>query len=95
MQHLPLTRFLRSLCSLKIQLYARHAGADFRITATGTGLTYQWQVNKGTGFNNVVDDANFSGSNLNTLTITNAQAAFNNYIFRIIVSGYMRYSCLL
>jgi PKD repeat protein len=63
------------------------AGADFRITATGTGLTYQWQVNKGTGFNSVVDDANFSGSNLNILTITNAQAAFNNYIFRIIVSG--------
>jgi len=50
-------------------------------------VTYQWQVNKGAGFVNVVDDANFSGSNLNTLTITNSQAAFNNYIFRVVVSG--------
>ncbi len=63
------------------------AAAAFAISATGTGISYQWQVNKGTGFINVVDDANFSGSNLNTLTITNAQAAFNNYIFRIIVTG--------
>jgi PKD repeat protein len=63
------------------------AGAAFAVTATGTGITYQWQVNKGTGFTNVVDDANFSGSNLTTLTITNTTAAFNNYIFRIIVTG--------
>jgi PKD repeat protein len=64
-----------------------NAGAAFSISATGTALTYQWQVNKGAGFINVVNDANFSGSALSTLTITNAQAAFNNYIFRIIVSG--------
>jgi PKD repeat protein len=64
-----------------------NAGAAFSISATGTALTYQWQVNKGAGFINVGDDANFSGSALSTLTITNAQAAFNNYIFRIIVSG--------
>ena len=50
-------------------------------------ITYQWQVNKGTGFNNVVNDANFSGSTLNTLTITNTQAAFNNYIFRVLITG--------
>jgi PKD repeat protein len=64
-----------------------NSGATFSINATGTALTYQWQVNKGAGFINVVNDANFSGSAQSTLTITNAQAAFNNYIFRIIVSG--------
>jgi PKD repeat protein len=64
-----------------------NAGADFSVSATGTGVTFQWQVNKGAGFINVVDDANFSGSALNTLTITNAQAAFNNYIFRVILTG--------
>jgi PKD repeat protein len=64
-----------------------NAGADFSVSATGTGVTYQWQVNKGAGFINVVDDANFSGSALNTLTIINAQAAFNNYIFRVILTG--------
>jgi hypothetical protein len=64
-----------------------NAGAAFNVTANGTAVNYQWQVNKGAGFINVVDDANFSGSNLNTLTITNAQAAFNNYIFRAILTG--------
>jgi PKD repeat protein len=64
-----------------------NAGAAFSVSAAGTGVTYQWQVNKGAGFINVGDDANFSGSNLSTLTITNTQAAFNNYIFRVILSG--------
>ncbi|MGA2405706.1 MAG: PKD domain-containing protein [Bacteroidales bacterium] len=64
-----------------------NAGAAFSVTATGTNVTYQWQVNKGAGFINVIDDANFSGSNLNSLTVTNAQAAFNNFIFRVVLSG--------
>ena len=64
-----------------------NAGATFNVTATGTNITYQWQVNRGAGFVNVVNDANFSGSNLNTLTITNAPGTFNNYIFRVIISG--------
>ena len=63
------------------------SGATFGVTATGTALGYQWQVNKGAGFINVVNDANFSGSDLPTLTITNAPGTFNNYIFRVIVSG--------
>jgi gliding motility-associated-like protein len=64
-----------------------NAGATFNATATGTNITYQWQVNRGAGFVNIVNDANFSGANLNTLTITNAPGTFNNYIFRIIISG--------
>ena len=62
-------------------------GATFNVTATGTNLTYQWQVNKGAGFINVVNDANFSGSTLSTLTISNAPGIFNNYVFRVIISG--------
>ncbi|MBK7710503.1 MAG: PKD domain-containing protein [Bacteroidales bacterium] len=64
-----------------------NTGATFSVTATGTNITYQWQVNRGAGFVNVVNDANFSGSNLNTLTITNAPGTFNKYIFRVIVGG--------
>ena len=44
-----------------------NAGATYNVTATGTNITYQWQVNRGAGFVNVVNDANFSGSNLSTL----------------------------
>jgi PKD repeat protein len=64
-----------------------NAGATFNVTATGTAVTYQWQVNKGSGFVNVADDSNFSGSALSTLTVTNAPATFNNYILRVVVSG--------
>jgi PKD repeat protein len=57
------------------------------VTATGTAVTYQWQVNKGSGFGNVVNDANFSGATTGTLTITNAPGSFNNYIFRVILNA--------
>ncbi len=62
-------------------------GASFHVSATGTGLSFQWIRNPGTGFINVTDDLNFSGSNDSTLVITNAPASFNNNIFRVIVTG--------
>ena len=52
--------------------------ATMEADATGTGLTWQWYVNKGAGFVPVTTDANFSGETTKTLTITNAQASFNN-----------------
>jgi gliding motility-associated-like protein len=64
-----------------------NAGGTFAVSATGTGITYQWQVNRGLGFVNVTDDANTSGSTLNTLTIINAPASFNNNIFRVVIKG--------
>ncbi len=63
------------------------AGATFSVDARGSSLTYQWQVNRGTGFGNVSDDANFSGSTLSTLTLINIPGSFNNYIFRVAVNG--------
>ena len=61
--------------------------ASFSVTAAGTAVTYQWQVNPGTGFVNVINDANFGGATTSTLTITNAPASFNNYIIRVILGG--------
>jgi len=55
--------------------------------ATGTSVTWQWYVNKGAGFILVAPDANFSGETTKTLTITNASASFNNYIFRAKATG--------
>ncbi len=55
--------------------------------AGGTSVTWQWYVNKGAGFVTSVDDANFSGSTTRTLTITNAQASFNNWFFRATATG--------
>ena len=59
----------------------------FQADAQGTSVTWQWYVNKGAGFVPSVDDANFSGSTSRTLTITNAQASFNNWYFRVTATG--------
>ena len=46
------------------------------------GLTWIWYVNKGAGFIPVTPDVNFSGETTKTLTITDVQASFNNWLFR-------------
>jgi hypothetical protein len=55
--------------------------------ATGTSVTWEWWVNKGSGFVLVTPDANFSGETTKTLTITGALAGFNNWIFRAKATG--------
>jgi subtilisin-like proprotein convertase family protein len=54
----------------------------YTVTATGTGLTYQWRRN---GVN-LADNAQVSGSTTNTLTITNVAAA-NAGTYTVVVSG--------
>ena len=61
--------------------------AEFEAAADGTSVTWQWYVNKGTGFGPVADDANFSGSHTAILSVTNAQPAFNGWIFRAVATG--------
>jgi subtilisin-like proprotein convertase family protein len=63
--------------------------AVFTVAATGNGLTYQWQVSPdGTApYTNITDNSNYSGATTNTLTITNATAAFANYRYRVAVSS--------
>src|SRR5450432_4663681 len=40
------------------------SNANFSINASGSGLTYQWQIKVGAVFNNVVDDAVYSGTQI-------------------------------
>ncbi|OJW80941.1 MAG: hypothetical protein BGO69_19860 [Bacteroidetes bacterium 46-16] len=61
--------------------------ASFSISAVGTALAYQWEVNDGTGWVNVPAAAPYSGVNTNTLTITAATASMNGYQYRVTVSG--------
>ncbi len=60
---------------------------SYSVTAEGSGLTYQWQVNSGSGFTDVTDTAPYSGTTTNTLTITNLTLGMNGYLVRVIVSG--------
>jgi len=60
---------------------------SFIIAATGTGLTYQWQVNSGAGWANISNGGVYAGVATNTLAITNIPASYNNYQYRCIISG--------
>ncbi|MBK8611532.1 MAG: T9SS type A sorting domain-containing protein [Chitinophagaceae bacterium] len=65
--------------------------ACFSITATGSNLTYQWQVNT-TGcitgvWTNLVNGAPYTGVNTATMCITNATVLMNGYAYRCQVVG--------
>jgi gliding motility-associated-like protein len=60
------------------------SSALFYIEATGTDITYQWQINTGLGFNNIPGVVN------DTLIIANASAPINldGVEFRVILNSY-------
>jgi hypothetical protein len=62
----------------------------YSVTATGTGLAYQWQVSTnggGTWTNLVNSPLSYAGVTTNALTVINPQASQNNSQYRVIVSG--------
>ncbi len=59
---------------------------SFTITATGA-LSYQWQVDPGTGFVNVTDNATYSGSATTTLSITATPFSFNSNTYRCVATN--------
>ena len=56
-------------------------GSD-SVTTNLPGTVYQWQLNKGNGFANIVNDSNFSGVNNPTLTLMNIPFAWNGFQLR-------------
>jgi DNA-binding beta-propeller fold protein YncE len=60
---------------------AVNGSASFSVTATGTGLTYQWQVDKGTGFENI------DGATSPTLTLSNVTSSMNGYWYRVVIAS--------
>ena len=66
-----------------------NSSTTFNVVASGAGITYQWQVstNGGVSYSNVTNAAPYSGVTTSTLTITNIPASFNNYRFRVVISG--------
>jgi len=63
------------------------SNTSFSITATGTSLTYQWQVNDGSGWSNVTNTGIYTGATSNTLNLTTVSAAYTTYQYRCVVSG--------
>lgn len=56
---------------------------EFSVVPSQLTVTYQWQINRGTGFTNLLDDAYHYGSTSQTLTLTNQVQAMNNWQYRV------------
>ena len=64
--------------------------ATFSVTATGTALTYQWQVSTagaGGPWNNISNGGVYTGATTSTLTITAPPVTMSSYQYRCIVQG--------
>jgi hypothetical protein len=57
------------------------ANANFSVTASGTGITYQWQEDTGSGFSNLASETN------PTFIKVSTTPSMNGYKYRVIVSG--------
>ena len=62
------------------------ANTTFSITASNA-VSYQWQVNTGSGFVNLSNGAPYSGATSAALTITSATSALNTYQYQCVVTG--------
>lgn len=63
---------------------------EFSISATGTSLVYQWQVNTGSGWSNIITtgiNPTYNNWNTSVLQLNNIIASNNGYQYRCIVSG--------
>lgn len=61
--------------------------ATFSVSANGTNLNYQWQVDSGSGFANISDTGIYSGSTTTTLTLANVTTSMNGYKYKVVVNG--------
>ncbi len=66
------------------------AGAvtTFNVAATGFALTYQWQVDDGSGYAPVIDGGVYSGAGTPTLTVSGPDATYDGFRYRVIVDNY-------
>lgn len=63
------------------------SNATFNIAATGTGIAYQWQVNTGSGYNNLTPVPPYTGANNPTLLVTGVTPNMHGYLYRCVVRG--------
>ena len=66
------------------------SNTSFQVSANGTALTYQWQVNTGSGWNNITaagSNPTYANFTTNLLNVNSVIASNNGYQFRCIISG--------
>jgi gliding motility-associated-like protein len=60
---------------------------SFTVVDTGVGMTYQWEVNTGSGFANVTNAGVYSGATNATLHITGGSAVMNGYTYYCVLGN--------
>lgn len=59
----------------------------FTVDASGVGISYQWQVNTGSGFANITNGGNYSGAQTDQLYVNNTPSSFDGYEYRAVISS--------
>jgi PKD repeat protein len=59
----------------------------FIAAANGTGISYQWQENRGTGWADITDGGIYAGATTPTFTMTNVPVTYDGYQYRLNVVG--------
>lgn len=67
--------------------YTGTGWANFKCRSTDTATSYQWQQNIVSGWTNLSNFGNYTGSTSDSLVITGVTSAMNNYGYRCIVTG--------
>ena len=60
--------------------------ATISFTDNLTGATYQWQIDAGTGYSDLSNAGQFSGTDTQTLTISSTTMSNNNTLYRCVVT---------
>jgi Leucine-rich repeat (LRR) protein len=63
------------------------ANGTTAITSATAGSSYQWQVNTGSGFVNISDNANYAGTNTSALQLYNIPSSWYGYQYRCLVNA--------
>lgn len=64
-----------------------NANTTYSVSATGFGLTYQWQENTGSGWTNITNGGIYSNATTSTLSLTGVTSGMHNNQYRCVVSG--------
>lgn len=63
------------------------AGGNTSVSSSITGTVYQWQVNAGSGFVNIANSSNYTGTNTANLQLNNIPSSWYGYQYRCVVDG--------
>ncbi|MBS1780220.1 MAG: T9SS type A sorting domain-containing protein [Bacteroidetes bacterium] len=63
------------------------SSASMTVSAVGTGITYQWEVNTGSGFTPISNNTIYSGATSSTLTMSGVPATMNGYRYHCVITG--------